>query len=151
MKAADAAKKEWADELKKATEASKEKKVKVWFSSLSVPVEIVAAPVTLKPATDPVALKAGGQAEVQVEVVREFGFADAVKLELTGGAPVKLAQPVTVAGNAATAPITLTADKGAKPGTYTATLRGTLTFNAKALTVDRNIQITIEPAPSAGQ
>jgi len=116
-----------------------------------VPVDIVAAPVTLKPATDPVSLKAGGQAEVQVEVVREFGFADAVKLELSGGAPVKLAQPVSVAGNAATAPLTLAADKGAKPGPYTATLRGTLTWNGKALTVDRPLQITIEPAPSAGQ
>jgi hypothetical protein len=151
VKAADAAKKEWVDELKKAAEASKEKKVKVWFSSLSVPLDIAAAPVTLKPATEPIALKAGDKVEVQVEVVREFGFADEVKLELAGTGPVKLAQAVTVAGSAATAPIVLTADKGAKPGTYTATLRGSLKFNTKALTVDRALQITIEPAPSAGQ
>lgn len=146
----DAAKKEWADELKKATDASKEKKIKVWFSSLSVPVEIAAAPITLKPATEPVALKAGDKAEIQVEVQRDFGFADEVKLELAGNAPVKMAA-VTVAGNAATAPVIFTADKGAKPGAYTVTLRGTLKFNTKPVTVDRALQVTVEPAPSAGQ
>jgi hypothetical protein len=150
-KATDAAKKEWADEVKKSVEASKEKKVKVWFSSLTIPVEVVAAPVTLKPAAEPVVLKTGDKAEVQVEVVREFGFAEEVKVELAGAAPVKLAQAVTVAGNAASAPITLVADKAAKPGTYTATLRGQLKFNGKALTVDRPLQITVEAAPAAGQ
>lgn len=151
VKAADAAKKEWADEVKKAAEAAKEKKVKVWFSSLSIPVEIVAAPAALKPVTEPVALKAGDKAEIQIEVVREFGFADEVKLELANGGPVKLAQPVTVAGNAATAPITLTADKTAKPGPTTVTLRGQLKFNGKPLTAERSLQVTIEPSPSAGQ
>jgi hypothetical protein len=151
VKAADAAKKEWADEVKKATEAAKEKKVKVWFSSLSIPVDVVAAPAALKPATEPVALKAGDKAEIQVEVVREFGFADEVKLELANGGPVKLAQAVTVAGNAATAPITLTADKSAKPGSYTVTLRGQLKFNGKPLTAERSLPVTIEPSPSAGQ
>jgi len=151
VKAADAAKKEWADELKKAIEAAKEKKVKVWFSSLSIPLEVVATPVTLKPAADAVVLKAGGQAEVQVDVQREFGFADEVKLELANGGPVKLAQAVTVAGNAASAPIALTADKAAKPGPYTVTLRGQLKYNGKPLTAERTLQVTIEPAPSAGQ
>ncbi|HLY09187.1 MAG TPA: hypothetical protein VKW04_07800 [Planctomycetota bacterium] len=151
VKAADAAKKEWADELKKATEGAKEKKVKVWFSSLSIPVDIAATPVTLKPATEPVALKAGDKAEIQLEVVREFGFADEVKVDLAPGTPVKLAQAVTVAGNAATGPIVFTADKTAKPGTYTVTLRGQLKFNAKALTAERALQVTIEPSPSAGQ
>src|SRR6185503_15004987 len=64
VKAADAAKKEWADEVKKATEAAKEKKIKVWFASLSVPLEIVAVPVTLKTAADAVTIKAGEKAEV---------------------------------------------------------------------------------------
>lgn len=149
-KAADAAKKEWADELKKATDASKEKKIKVWFSSTSIPVEITAAPVTIKPATEPVAVKAGDKAEIQVEVLREFGFADEVKLELAGAGPVKMAA-VTVAGNAATAPVVLTADKGAKPGSYTMTLKASLKFNTKPVTVDRTLQVTVEPTPSAGQ
>ena len=149
-KAADAAKKEWADELKKATDASKEKKIKVWFSSTSIPVEITAAPVTIKPATEPVAIKAGDKAEIQVEVLREFGFADEVKLELAGTGPVKMAA-VTVAGNAATAPVVLTADKGAKPGSYTMTIKASLKFNTKPVTVDRSIQVTVEPSPSAGQ
>lgn len=151
-KAADAAKKEWADELKKAAEAAKEKKIKVWFSSTSIPVEIAATPVTLKPATEPVAIKVGDKAEISVEVVREFGFADEVKLELVAGsAPVKMAQPVTLAGTTAQAPMTLTVDKGAKPGAYTVTLRGSLKFNGKPLTSDRALQITIEPTPSPGQ
>ncbi|HZE97622.1 MAG TPA: hypothetical protein VE981_11395 [Planctomycetota bacterium] len=152
VKAADTAKKEWADELKKATDASKEKKIKVWFSSTSIALEIAAAPATLKPANEPVVIKAGGQTEVSVEVVREFGFADEVKLELAaGGAPVKLVQPVTVAGNAPSAPLLLAADKGAKPGTYTVTLHGQLKFNAKPATAERTLQVVIEPAPAAGQ
>jgi hypothetical protein len=150
VKAADAAKKEWADELKKATEGAKEKKIKVWFSSLSVPVEVVAVPVTLKPAAESVTVKAGDKAELAVEITREFGFADEVKLELVAGsAPVKLAA-VTAAGTQASAPVTFTADKGAKPGTYTVTLRGSLKYNAKALTVERTLQVTVEAAP-AGQ
>jgi hypothetical protein len=149
VKAADAAKKEWADELKKASEAAKEKKIKVWFASLSVPLEVVASPVTLKTAADAVTIKAGEKAEVAVDVVREFGFADEVKLEMSGGnVPVKVAA-VTAAGNQAQVPVVLTTDKGAKPGTYTLTLRGSLKFNAKALTVDKTLQVTIE-AP-AGQ
>ncbi len=149
VKAADAAKKEWAEELKKATESAKEKKIKVWFASLSVPLEVVASPVTLKTATDAVTIKAGEKADVAVDVVREFGFADEVKLEMSGGnAPVKVAA-VTAAGNQAQVPVALTTEKTAKPGTYTLTLRGSLKFNAKALTVDKVLQVTIE-AP-AGQ
>jgi hypothetical protein len=147
-KAADAGKKEWADELKKATDGAKEKKIKVWFATPSIPVEIVASPASIKPAAETVTIKAGDKTEVAIEVTREFGFADEVKLELTGAAgPVKLAAAVTVGGNQAQAPVTLLADKAAKPGTYTVTLRGSLKFNAKAVTVDRTLQVTIEPAP----
>ena len=149
VKAADAAKKEWADEVKKATEAAKEKKIKVWFTSFSVPLEVVAVPVTLKTAADAVTIKAGEKAEVPLDVVREFGFADEVKLEMSGGnAPVKVAA-LTAAGNQAQVPVVLTTEKSAKPGTYTVTLRGSLKFNAKALTVEKTLQVTIE-AP-AGQ
>jgi hypothetical protein len=149
VKAADAAKKEWADELKKATEAAKEKKIKVWFTSFSVPLEVVAVPVTLKTAADAVTIKAGEKADVPLDVVREFGFADEVKLEMSGGnAPVKVAA-LTAAGNQAQVPVVLTTEKTAKPGTYTVTLRGSLKFNAKALTVEKTLQVTIE-AP-AGQ
>jgi hypothetical protein len=149
VKAADAAKKEWADELKKATEAAKEKKIKVWFASLSVPLEVVAAPVTLKTAVAALTIKAGEKAEVALDIVREFGFADEVKLEMSGGnAPVKVAA-VTAAGSQAQVPVSLATEKSAKPGTYTLTLRGSLKFNAKALTVDKTLQVTIE-AP-AGQ
>ncbi|HVE43405.1 MAG TPA: hypothetical protein VNM14_26240 [Planctomycetota bacterium] len=149
VKAADAAKKEWAEELKKASEAAKEKKIKVWFASLSVPLEVVSSPVTLKTAADAVTIKAGEKADVAVDIVREFGFADEVKLEMAGGnAPVKVAA-LTAAGNQAQLPLALTTEKTAKPGTYTLTLRGSLKFNAKALTVEKVLQITIE-AP-AGQ
>ncbi len=149
VKAADAAKKEWAEELKKAAEAAKEKKIKVWFASLSVQLEVVASPVSIKTATDAVTFKAGEKAEVAVDVTREFGFADEVKLELAGAAtPVKLAAAVTAAGNSAQAPVVLTADKTAKPGTYSVTLRASLKYNAKPVTVDKVLQVTIEaPAP----
>lgn len=145
VKAAEAAKKEWVDELKKATDASKEKKVKVWFSSYPVALEIVASPVTLKPAAEAVSLKAGNKAELVVAVTREFGFADEVKLELTGPAgPVKLAAPVTVAAGQAQAKVVFTADKGAKAGSYTVTLRGSLKYNSKAATVDQAVKVTVE-------
>jgi len=156
-KEAEAAKKEWAEELKKATAASKEKKVKVWFSTYAVSLEVLPAPASLKPGTEPVVIKAGDKAEFQVEVLREFGFADEVKLELSGSSPVKLAQAVTVAGNAAKAPIVLTADKGTKPGPYTVTLRGSMKFNGKSLRTERELQVTVEappapaPTPAPGQ
>jgi len=104
-------------------------------------------PVTLK-SPDAVTIKAGEKAEVAVEIVREFGFADEVKLEMAGGnAPVKVAA-VTAAGAQAQAPVVLTTEKTAKPGSYTVTLRGSLKYNAKALTVDHTLQVTIEaPAP----
>jgi hypothetical protein len=51
----------------------------------------------------------------------------------------------------AQAPVVLTVDKGAKPGAYTVTLRGSLKYNGKPLTSDRALQVTIEPSPSAGQ
>jgi hypothetical protein len=147
VKAADAAKKEWADELKKATEAAKEKKVKVWFASLSIPLEVVAAPVTLKTAADSVTIKAGEKADVAVDVVREFGFADEVKIEMSGGnTPLKVAA-VTSAANQAQVPVTLTTEKTAKPGSYILTLRGSLKFAGKSLTVDKTLKVTIEPAP----
>jgi hypothetical protein len=146
VKAADAAKKEWAEELKKASEAAKEKKIKVWFASLSVPVEVLAAPVTLKTASESVTIKAGEKAELAVDLVREFGFADEVKLELGGGAPVKAAA-VTAAGNQAQVPLALTTEKTAKPGTYTLTLRASLKFNAKSLTAEKTLQVTIEAPP----
>ncbi len=150
VKAADAAKKEWADELKRSTDASKEKKVKVWFSSHSNGLDVVSAPVVLKPAAESVTLKAGDKAELAVEIVREFGFADEVKLELTGAStPVKLAAAVTAPAAQAQAPVVFTADKSAKPGAYTVTLRGSLKFNGKPATVDQTVKVTIE-AP-AGQ
>lgn len=148
VKAADAAKKEWADEVKKSTEASKEKKIKVWFASLSVPLEIVASPVTLKTAAEAVTVKAGDKAELAVDIVREFGFADEVKLDLGAGtAPVKLAASVTVPGGQPSGTVVFTADKGAKPGTYTMTLRGSFKFNAKATTADRTVKVTVEAPP----
>jgi hypothetical protein len=147
VKAVDVAKKEWADELKKATDGAKEKKIKVWFSSMSVMVDVVSVPVTLK-SPDAVTIKAGEKADVAVEIVREFGFADEVKVEMAGGnAPVKVAA-VTAPGNQAQAQVVLTTEKTAKPGTYTVTLRGSLKYSAKALTVDRTLQVTIEaPTP----
>lgn len=147
-KAADAAKKECADEVKKSTDAAKEKKVKVWFTSLSIPLEILGAPATLKTPAAPVALKPGDKAEVDVEVTREFGFADEVKVELAGGtSPVKLASALTIAGGQNAGKAVLVADKAAKPGTYSVTLRASVKWNAKPLTVDRTLQVTIESPP----
>jgi hypothetical protein len=147
VKAADAAKKEWADELKKSTDSAKEKKIKVWFASLSIPLEVVAVPLTLKTAADAVTIKAGEKADVAVDLVREFGFADEVKLEMSGGnAPVKVAA-VTAAGNQPQVTLALTTEKAAKVGAYTLTLRGSLKFGGKPLTVDKVLQVTVEAAP----
>jgi hypothetical protein len=147
-KAADAAKKEWADEFKKSSDAAKEKKVKVWFTSLSIPLEILSAPATLKTPAGPVTLKPGDKAEVALEVTREFGFADEVKVELVpGNAPVKLASALTIPGAQTGAPAVLVADKAAKPGTYPVTLRASVKWSAKPLTVDRTFPVTIEALP----
>jgi hypothetical protein len=82
-----------------------------------------------------------------VDVIREFGFAADVKLELVpGGAAVKLAAPVAAAAGQALAKLSIIADKAAKVGSFTATIRGTLTFNGKAVTVDAPLQVTIAAA-----
>ncbi len=146
-KTLDAAKKELPIEIKAATEAVKEKKIKAWIASLAVPIEIVASPVSLKLSAEPVTVKPGETAEATVDLVREFGFAGDVKLDLVAGsAPVKLAAPVTAAAAQAQVKLAIAADKAAKAGPYTATVRGTLTFNAKPVTVDVALQVTIAAA-----
>ncbi len=146
-KSIDAAKKDLPNEIKAATEAVKEKKIKTWVASLPVVIEIVASPVGLKidPAT--VTVKAGETAEVTVDVTRVFGFAADVKLDLVaGGAAVKLAQPVAAAAAQGQAKLSIVADKAAKAGSFTATVRGTLTFNGKPVTVDVALPLTIDAA-----
>jgi hypothetical protein len=146
-KTLDAAKKELANETKAATEAVKEKKIKSWVASLAVPVEIAASPVTIKASPDKVTLKPGESAEVRVDVTRDFGFADEVKLELAGSAPVKLSAPAQAASGQAQAKLSVEADKAAKPGTYPATVRGTLKLNGKPVTVEVTVSVVIEAAP----
>ncbi len=144
-KGAEALKKELAEELKKVTEAAKEKKIKVWIASLPVEVEIVAAPAGLK-AADSLTIKAGEKADLAIDVVREFGFADEVKIELVApaGAALKLAAPLTVAGAAAQGTASIGADKGVKPGAYAAVLRASFKFNGKPFTADRPVEIKVE-------
>jgi hypothetical protein len=145
-KAADALRKEAADEVKKTSEAAKEKKVKVWIASLPVEMEIVAAPLVLKTAAEPLVLKAGEKADLAVEAVREFGFADEVKVELVPpkDASLKFAAPLAIAAGAAQGTASVTADKGVKPGPYEAVLRAQIKFNGKALTVDRPLAVKVE-------
>jgi hypothetical protein len=146
-KTLDAAKKELPNEIKVATEAVKEKKIKAWVASLAVPIEIVSCPVSLKTAAEGVTIKPGETAEASVDLLREFGFAGDVKLDLVpGNAPVKLAGPVTAPAAQAQAKLAIAADKAAKAGAYTATIRGTLTFNAKTVTVDIPLPVTIAAA-----
>jgi hypothetical protein len=137
--------KKLADDLKKSTDGMKEKKLKVWVASLPVSVDIVAAPLTLKLPAEAVALKVGEKAEVTVDLVREFGFADEAKLELVapGGVAIKLADPVTVGAKDTAGKLTLVADKNAKPGSYTLTLRAQIKFNQKAVTVEASFPVQL--------
>lgn len=147
-RAIDAGKKDLATEMKAATDVVKEKKIKAWVASLPVIVEIVDSPASLKVGAEPVTLKPGETAEVAVDVKREFGFADEVKLELVaGGAPVKLGAPASAAANQAQAKLSLVADKAAKPGSYTATLRGVLKFGPRSVTVEVPLPVVIAAAP----
>ena len=146
VKSIDAAKKEMPNEIKAATEAIKEKKIKTWVASLPVEIEIVASPVGLKLEPASLTVKPGETAEVTVGVLREFGFAGDVKLDLVpGGAAVKLAQPGAAAAAEAQAKLSIAADKAAKAGSFTATVRGTFTFNGKPVTVDVALPLTIAP------
>ena len=142
-KAVDAAKKELANEIKAAQAAVKEMKVKTWLASMPVAIEIVASPVSFKLGGEGISLKPGESAEVTVDLTREFGFAGDVKLDLVAGsAPVKAAS-VTAPGNQPQAKLSIAADKAAKPGSYTATVRASATFNTKASTVDVSLPVTI--------
>ena len=67
------------------------------------------------------------------------------------GENIQTAKPPTMTNRVfrTAAPVVLIVDKGAKAGTYTVTLRGSLKFNGKPLTADKTLQVVIE-AP-AGQ
>ncbi|HXX95375.1 MAG TPA: hypothetical protein VEN81_17265, partial [Planctomycetota bacterium] len=146
-KALDAARKELPNEIKVATEAVKEKKIKAWMASLAVPIDIVTSPVSLKSAATALTLKPGESVDATVGIVREFGFAGEVKLELiAAGSPVKLAQAVTAPAAQAEAKLSIAAAPDAKAGAYTTTVRGTLSFNGKTLTVDLPLAVTVAAA-----
>jgi hypothetical protein len=144
-KGADALKKEAAEELKKATEACKEKKIKVWMASPSIELDILPGPAALE-APASVTVKPGESAALAVILKREPGFADEVKVELAApqGSALKLAQPITVAAGTDQASGSIAADKAAKPGSYPATLKAALKLNGKTLVVERAIEIRVE-------
>lgn len=146
-KGVEPAKKELADEIKKVSDAAKEKKIKVWVGSTPVTLEVTPYPLTLKGPAEPLVLKPGASGELSIEARREFGFNDEVKFELVGGGSnVRLAAPASLAAGQAEGKASLAAEKNAKAGTYTVTLRAQLKFNNRALTLDHPVTVKIDPA-----
>jgi hypothetical protein len=143
--AAEALRKPLADAVKKLGDAAKEKKIKIWLSSPPLDVEIAASPVEILPA-NPLVLKAGEKADLGVELRREFGCADEVQIELSAPkeSGLKAAQALKVAGGASQGLLQISADKGAKPGTYRAVLKAKLTYNGKALGAEREVELKVE-------
>lgn len=148
VKAAEPAKKELADESKKAADAAKEKKIKMWVGSPAIAVDVAAHPISFKASPEAPELKPGGSVEVTLDAVREFGFADEVKFEFqAGGSNLRLAAPLAVAAGQAQAKGTIAADKSAKAGTHTVTLRAQIKFNNRPLTLDVPVQVKVVAAP----
>ena len=93
-------------------------------------------------------VNAGGKVEISASLKRDFGFADEVKLQLRPPKGVKLSldgEAKFAKGNG-DAKVKLKADKSQKPGVYTVTFRAQIKFNNRNLTLDRTLEIKVEPA-----
>lgn len=141
------AKKKNGEAIKAATDSSKEKKIKVLVAAPPVTVDVVGYPIalTLKPA----AATAGQTVEVAVEIVRDFGFADEVKLELKAPDGLKVkAEAASVAKDQNAAVLKIAVDKAVAAGTHAVTVRAAMTFNGKALTLDVPLELAVAAAAS---
>jgi flagellar motor protein MotB len=148
VKNSDAMMKKLADDSKKAGDAAKEKKVRMWVATLPITVDIAAAPLSLKlPAEKPV-VRADGKVEVEIELVREFGFDGEVKLELgaPGASKLTLAASAVAAKDQAKVKLALAAAKDAPAGEVTATLKASIAWNGKTVPFEQPFPVRVEKA-----
>jgi hypothetical protein len=144
--AGEQAKKNAAEELKQANEANKEQKLKIWVASLPVVVEVVSFPVVVTVPAGGVTLKAGEKVEAPVQVARDFGFADAVTLELAPpqGVALKLAEACAIPKEAGEGKLAIAVDAAVAPGKYDVVVRASISFNGRALKHDVPLSVTVE-------
>lgn len=142
-KAADAMIKKLADDLKKAGDMAKEKKLKMSVQSLAVTLDVAAAPISVK--ASPVAVKQGEKAELAVELERVAGFEEEVVFELTGP-KLTLAEPAKAAKDQKSVKLVIAADKTAAEGEQKAALKAKITWNGKSIPFEQALAVKVEKA-----
>ncbi len=148
VKAAEAAAKQAAADLKKVTDGSKPKNLKVSVPVTVVTLTVTAAPLELKPAAE-IKVKQGEKVELPVSIQKLYGFDDAVTLELDapkGVTGLKLEKPGKIDKGQADTKLSVIADKKATPGSHTFEVEAKLKYNGQNLSVKRAIKVVVEAA-----
>jgi hypothetical protein len=136
-KNADAGKADAEKRVKDATDAAKPKTLNVTFYSTPVTVKIAATPVQLTLDQPTLEIRAAQKLELNLKLNRQFGFAEEVKVTLSGAdaTGVKAAE-TTIAKDAPEAKLTLDAGAAPKVGEYHVNVRAKMTWNGQPLQVD---------------
>lgn len=133
------------------TNAANAKDVQLFWPSTATTIKITPAPITLKVAAAPSALKQGAQLEIPVRITRLYGYADAVPLQAAapqGVAGLTIA-PATIAAGQADGKLVIQAAADATPGAHTLTVKATAPFNGQQLIVEQPLALTIEKVEAA--
>ncbi len=147
-KAAEEARRLAEEQARKATESGRPRDLRVQIAGPPIRLEVVPAPFAVKIDSAPPSVEAGGKpVEVSAAIMPEFGFADEVKFELvapSGASGVSLPEKHNLIAKGQTEGLlSLQAEKGAKAGIFTYTLRAHYKFNNRDLTFDRPIPLQV--------
>jgi hypothetical protein len=124
----------------------------VAYPSTPVTIDVADAPVELRLPGE-LRVAAGTAADLPVAITRQFGFEDAVSIELLvpGDAPGLSASGLYLEPQQTQGALRVEAAADAPQATYPANVRLSLGFNGQGVEVLRPISLTIEPAaPNAG-
>jgi len=123
--------------------------VSATFYSDPIPIEVISAPLALKPADGHPALHPGQSASLNLRVERLFGFAGEVELVVEAVSGIKLAKPATLKLPAAesSAAIQLEIPPDQAVGTFPARVVAQVNFNGQALKLEQGITLKVEAAP----
>lgn len=119
------------------------------FYSDPIPIEVISAPLALKPADGQPALHPGQSVSLTLQVERLFGFAGEVELSVEPLSGLKLAKPATLklpaAEGSALIPLEVPADQA--PGAFPARVAAQVIFNGQALKLEQSLTLKVEAAP----
>ena len=125
------------------------KDVNIALVSTPIRLQIVQTPLKLS-VSPPGELKPESKVEVPVTIERLYGFADKVDLSIQPPKGVAgLAGKLSIAKNAKTGKLVITAAKNAKPGEHAVTVRADATFNKVKVSATQVIKLKVLAAAKA--